>query len=423
MLSKKLTIDNVPHIIKGSRVLIRADFNVPLKEAASGALEITDTKRIESTLPTINYCLENGAKSVVLMSHLGRPAGNPTAKFSLNPVVPALSDFLERKVNFLSDCVGKDVEQTCGEAKNGEVILLENLRFHRAEEGKGELNGEKVKASAEEIATFRKSLSSLGDMYVNDAFGTSHRAHSSMVGVDHETRAAGFLLKKELDYFSKVLESPERPLTVVMGGAKVKDKIQLIMNMLDIVDEMIIGGGMAFTFNKVLNETAIGDSLYDAEGAELVPDILAKAASKGVQIHLPTDFICGDSFSADAQVKTRTEKCGIEDGWLGLDIGPQTVLANRRVIQRSKTIFWNGPQGVFEMKPFAKGSLAMLDVICEATSKGATSVAGGGDTVALLKKVEGAAQKLSHVSTGGGASLELVEGKQLPGVVALSDRT
>ena len=292
-----------------------------------------------------------------------------------------------------------------------------------AEEGKGVVDGQKVKCPQNEIDAFRSSLSKLGDLYVNDAFGTSHRAHSSMVGVDVETRAAGFLLKKELDYFAKVLESPDRPLTVVMGGAKVKDKIQLIMNMLDIVDEMIIGGGMAFTFNKVLNDTAIGASLYDEDGAELVPDILAKAAKNGVRIHLPTDFVCGDKFAEDAQVVTRTEEQGIDDGWLGLDIGPQTIAANAEVIARSKTVFWNGPQGVFEMQPFAGGSLAMLDNIIAATSAGATSVAGGGDTVALLKKVKGSAEKLSHVSTGGGASLELVEGKQLPGVVALSDIT
>ena len=324
---------------------MRVDFNVPLKEGA-----ISDTKRIVSTLPTINYCLENGAKSVVLMSHLGRPNGSRQDKFSMKPVVPALEDLLQKKVSFLDDCVGSDVERACGEASEGKVLMLENLRFHMAEEGKGvNAAGEKVKCPKEDIDAFRASLSRLGDLYVNDAFGTSHRAHSSMVGVDVETRAAGFLLKKELDYFAKVLESPERPLTVVMGGAKVKDKIQLIMNMLDLVDEMIIGGGMAFTFNKVLNNTAIGASLYDDEGAELVPDILAKAASKGVRIHLPTDFVCGDKFAEDAQVVTRTEDQGIDDGWLGLDIGPETIKANAEVIARSKTVFWNGPQGVFEM--------------------------------------------------------------------------
>ena len=210
-------------------------------------------------------------------------------------------------------------------------------------------------------------------------------------------------------------------MTVVMGGAKVKDKIQLIMNLLDIVDEMIIGGGMAFTFNKVMNGTKIGASLYDSDGAALVPEILAKAAAKGVKIHIPSDFVCADKFAADAAILQRNEQQGIDDGWLGLDIGPKTIEANKDVIQRAKTVFWNGPQGVFEMEPFSKGSIAMLDSIIQATKNGATSVAGGGDTVALLKKVKGSAEKLSHVSTGGGASLELVEGKQLPGVVALSN--
>jgi phosphoglycerate kinase len=371
---------------------MRVDFNVPLKAAASGALEISDPKRIVSTLPTINYCLENGAKSVVLMSHLGRPEGSRQDKFSLKPVVPALEDLLKTKVAFLNDCIGQDVQRQCGAASQGKVLLLENLRFHAAEEGKGVVNGEKVKAPKEEIAAFRQELTSLADIYVNDAFGTAHRAHSSMVGVDVNVRAAGFLLKKELEYFSKVLESPTRPLTVVMGGAKVKDKIQLIMNMLDIVDEMIIGGGMAFTFNKVLNQARIGASLYDEDGAHLVPDIIKKAQEKGVKIHLPTDFICADKFAADANIVTRTEAEGIDDGWLGLDIGPKTILANKAVIARSKTVFWNGPQGVFELEPFAKGSLSMLDNIIDATKTGATSVAGGGDTVALLKKVKGSAE-------------------------------
>ena len=232
-----------------------------------------------------------------------------------------------------------------------------------------------------------------------------------MVGIDVETRASGFLLKKELEYFSKVLEGPDRPLTVVMGGAKVKDKIQLIYNMLDIVDEMIIGGGMAFTFDKVLNGTQIGSSLFDEEGAKTVPDIMKKAQEKGVKIHLPVDYICADKFAEDAKTCTRTLNEGIDDGWLGLDVGPKTIENNAAVIRRSKTIFWNGPQGVFEIPAFAKGSLSMLDEIIAATANGGTSVAGGGDTVALLKKVPGSAEKLSHVSTGGGASLELVEGK------------
>jgi len=294
---------------------------------------------------------------------------------------------LKRKVTWLPDCMGAETAKACNEAKGGQIMLMENLRFYTAEEGKGEINGEKVKASADEITAFRQQLTSYGDIYVNDAFGTAHRAHSSMVGIDVETRAAGFLLKKELEYFSKVLESPTRPLTVVMGGAKVKDKIQLIYNMLDIVDEMIIGGGMAFTFDRVLNGTQIGSSMFDGEGAKTVPDIMKKAQEKGVKIHLPTDYVCADKFAEDAKTCIRTNREGIEDGWLGLDIGPDTIKSNADVIKRSKTIFWNGPQGVFEMPAFAKGSLSMLDEIINATAGGATSVAGGGDTVALLKKV------------------------------------
>jgi len=405
-LSRKLAIDKIPHLIKDKKVLMRVDFNVPMKDGV-----ITDPKRIVSTLPSINYLLDSGAKSVILMSHRGRPKGTKQQQFSLEPIVPAVSDFLKKNVTFVNDCVGPDVAKACGESKDGQVLLLENMRFYGAEEGKGEKDGQKFKATEAEIADFRSQLSTYGDIYVNDAFGTSHRAHSSMVGVDVETRAAGFLLKKELEYFSKVLEGPERPLTVVMGGAKVKDKIQLIYNMLDIVDEMIIGGGMAFTFDKVLNGTNIGSSLFDEEGAKTVPDIMKKAQEKGVKIHLPTDYVCADKFAEDAKTCLRTNKEGIDEGWLGLDIGPESIKANAEVIRRSKTVFWNGPQGVFEIPAFAQGSLSMLDEIINATAKGATSVAGGGDTVALLKKVEGSAEKLSHVSTGGGASLELVEGK------------
>jgi len=272
MLAKKLALEHIPNQIKGKRVLMRVDFNVPLKDGV-----VSDPNRIVESLPSIKYCLENGAESVVMMSHLGRPKGSKNDKFSLKPVHGALQDLLGKKVDFLSDCVGTDVENTCKSASKGKLILLENLRFHLAEEGKGEINGEKVKAAKEDIAKFRASLSQLGDLYVNDAFGTAHRAHSSMVGVNVDTRAAGFLLKKELDYFSKILETPQRPLTVVMGGAKVADKIQLIMNMLNLVDNMIIGGGMAFTFNKELNNTAIGSSLYDAEGAKIVKEIMKAA--------------------------------------------------------------------------------------------------------------------------------------------------
>jgi phosphoglycerate kinase len=418
MLSKKLAIDNIPHLIKGKRVIMRVDFNVPIKEG-----KIKDTTRIVGALPSIKYCLENGAKSVVLMSHLGRPDGQRVEKHSLKPLLPTLEDLLGKKVQFLNDCVGSEVENECKSADKGKIILLENLRFHLAEEGKGVINGQKVKASKDEINAFRKSLTSLGDLYVNDAFGTAHRAHSSMVGVNVDTRAAGFLMKKELQYFSKILESPEKPLTVIMGGAKVADKIQLIMNLLNLVDEMIIGGGMAFTFNRVISNANIGKSLFDEEGAKIVPQIMQKAKEKGVKIHLPLDYVIADKFEEAAQTSIRDIAAGIDDGWMGLDIGPKTIKANSEVIARANTIFWNGPQGVFEMAPFAKGSLTMVDDVIKATARGATSVAGGGDTVSLLGKVKGASEKLSHVSTGGGASLELLEGKELPGITALSERT
>lgn len=339
MLSKKLAIDNIPHLIKGNRVLMRVDFNVPIKEG-----KIKDLTRIQGALPSINYCLENGAKAVVLMSHLGRPDGQRVEKHSMKPVVPALEDLLRRKVTFLNDCVGTEVEKAAAAANKGEVLLLENLRFHLAEEGKGVINGEKVKAPKDDIAAFRASLTKLGDIYVNDAFGTAHRAHSSMVGVKVDTRAAGFLMKKELQYFSKILESPEKPLTVVMGGAKVADKIQLIMKMLELVDEMIIGGGMAFTFNKVLNNANIGKSLFDEEGAKIVPDIMKKAKERGVKIHLPQDYVIADRFEESAKTAVRDIiGAGIDDGWMGLDIGPKTIQANAEVIKRAKTIFWNGP--------------------------------------------------------------------------------
>jgi phosphoglycerate kinase len=295
MLSKKLAIDNIPHLIKGKRVLMRVDFNVPIKEG-----KIKDTTRIQGALPSIKYCLENGAKSVVLMSHLGRPDGQRVEKHSMKPLVPALEDFLQKKIQFMDDCVGTEVERAATSADKGQILLLENLRFHMAEEGKGVVNGQKVKAPKDEIEAFRNSLTKLGDIYINDAFGTAHRAHSSMVGVKVDTRAAGFLMKKELQYFSKILESPEKPLTVVMGGAKVADKIQLIMNLLNLVDEMIIGGGMAFTFNKVVNNANIGKSLFDEEGAKIVPEIMAKAKERGVKIHLPQDYVVADKFEETA---------------------------------------------------------------------------------------------------------------------------
>jgi len=281
------------------------------------------------------------------------------------------------------------------------------LRFHSEEEA-----GDEV---------FAKSLSKLGDIYVNDAFGTAHRAHSSMVGVKLPVRAAGKLLKKELDYFSKALENPPVPFLAILGGAKVKDKIQLIMKLLDKVNMMIIGGGMAYTFKKVLQKMEIGNSLFDADGAEIVPQIMAKAKEKGVEILLPIDFLAADKFDENAETKTVGEKEGIPTGWMGLDCGPLSIKAATKMIMNAKLIVWNGPQGVFEMEAFAGGSIAFLEAVCNATKGGCISIVGGGDTASLVENA-GKSTAVSHVSTGGGASLELLEGKELPGVLALSSK-
>lgn len=353
------------------------------------------------------------------MSHLGRPNGSRSAKLSLRPVAECLQGKLGRDVTFLDDCVGKEVEDECQSAAEGKVILLENLRFHAAEEGKIKgADGSKVKVDEAEVAAFRASLTRLGDVYINDAFGTAHRAHSSMVGVDLPVRAAGFLMKKELDYFAAALDAPKRPFLAILGGAKVSDKIQLINNLLDKVDEMIIGGGMAFTF-KAVEGHEIGGSLYDEEGGKLVPELLAKAEAKGVKIHLPTDFFVGSSFSEDAEVKHVTQEEGVPSGWMGLDIGLASSAAFLGPISRAKTILWNGPMGVFEWPNFQTGTRVLMDGVVGATIAGATTVIGGGDT-ATAAKMLATESKVSHVSTGGGASLELIEGKTLPGVAALN---
>jgi len=326
-------------------------------------------------------------------------------------------------VTFLNDCVGPDVEAECAAIKPGEVILLENLRFHVAEEGKVKdaKTGETLKkATPEEVAAFRASLSKLGDVYINDAFGTAHRAHSSMVGVDLPQRAAGFLMKKELDAFAKVLDHPQRPLVAILGGAKVADKIQLIENLLDKADELIIGGGMAYTFLKVLNNMEIGTSLFDPKGAEIVPTIVAKAKALNKKIHLPVDFVAADKFDKDANTKVVTADAGIPADWQGLDCGPATIAEFKAVVGRARTILWNGPVGVFEMDKFAVGTRAIMDAVIEATARGAVTVIGGGDTATAAAKWN-AEDKVTHCSTGGGASLELLEGKILPGIAALSD--
>nr|XP_015816723.2 phosphoglycerate kinase 1 [Nothobranchius furzeri]XP_054586663.1 phosphoglycerate kinase 1 [Nothobranchius furzeri] len=413
-LSNKLTLDKVD--VNGKRVVMRVDFNVPMKDK-----HITNNQRIKAAVPSIQYCLDHGAKSVVLMSHLGRPDGNfMPEKYSLEPVVAELKTLLGRDVTFLKDCVGPEVEAACANPAAGTVILLENLRFHVAEEGKGkDPSGNKIKASQEQTDSFRASLSKLGDVYINDAFGTAHRAHSSMVGVNLPQKAAGFLMKKELDYFAMALEKPQRPFLAILGGAKVKDKIQLINNMLDKVDEMIIGGGMAFTFLKVLNNMEIGTSLFDEEGATIVKDLMAKAEKNGVKITLPVDFVTADKFDENAATGTATVAGGIPAGWMGLDCGPESSKAYSEAVGRAKQIVWNGPVGVFEWDNFAKGTKNLMDKVVEVTKSGCITIIGGGDTATCCAKWN-TEDKVSHVSTGGGASLELLEGKVLPGVEALS---
>lgn len=414
-LSNKLTLDKLD--VKGKRVVMRVDFNVPMKNN-----QITNNQRIKAAVPSIKFCLDNGAKSVVLMSHLGRPDGVPMPdKYSLEPVAAELKSLLGKDVLFLKDCVGPEVENACANPAAGTVILLENLRFHVEEEGKGkDASGNKVKAEPAKIDAFRASLSKLGDVYVNDAFGTAHRAHSSMVGVNLPQKAGGFLMKKELNYFAKALESPERPFLAILGGAKVADKIQLINNMLDKVNEMIIGGGMAFTFLKVLNNMEIGTSLYDEEGAKIVKGLMSKAEKNGVKITLPVDFVTADKFDENAKTGQATLASGIPAGWMGLDCGTESSKKYAEAVARAKQIVWNGPVGVFEWEAFARGTKSLMDEVVKATSRGCITIIGGGDTATCCAKWN-TEDKVSHVSTGGGASLELLEGKVLPGVDALSN--
>lgn len=403
--------------LKGKRVLIRVDFNVPMQDG-----KITNPARIVAALPTIKYALNNDAKTVVLMSHLGRPDGKVVEKYSLKPVAGELEKHLGKPVIFLSDCVGPEVENAVNAAEPGSVILLENLRFHIEEEGSVKnKDGTKTKADPANIAEFRESLTRLGDVYVNDAFGTAHRAHSSMVGVKLPQRAAGFLVKKELEYFAKALENPDRPFLAILGGAKVSDKIQLIENMLDKVNSLIICGGMAFTFAKTLDDVSIGDSLFDQAGSEKVRALVEKAKKNNVKLVFPVDYITADKFDKNANTGTATAAEGIPSGWMGLDAGPKSRELFRQTVLEAKTILWNGPPGVFEFPAFAEGSKALLDANVEAAQRGATVIIGGGDT-ATVAALYNAEDKISHVSTGGGASLELLEGKILPGVAELSEK-
>ena len=384
--------------LQGKRVLIRGDYNVPLN--AQGV--ITDDARIVKSLPTLRYCLEQNAK-LILMSHLGRPKGKPDPAFSLKPVAERLSQLLQKKVELLPDCVGAAVEEKVRKLKDGDVVLLENVRFHEEE--------------TKNNPAFAKQLAALGEVYVNDAFGAAHRAHASTVGVvQYLPAVAGLLLAKEIEYFDRAISHPERPFVTILGGAKVSDKVKLISNLLDKVDTLLIGGAMAYTFYKVLG-IGIGTSKFEPEGVPAAKEALAKAKAKNVPLLLPVDRVISEKFEANPPVKIIDTD--IPDGWMGLDIGPKTVEQYKKVLQTAKTVVWNGPVGVFEMPPFDKGTRGLAE--CLAGLKGATTIIGGGDTAAAVK-IFGLEDKMSHVSTGGGASLEYLEGTILPGVAALQDR-
>ncbi len=387
---------------EGKKALIRVDFNVPL----DGSFNVTDTSRIEAAKPTIVKILEDGG-SAVLMSHLGRPNGKVNPDMSLSHIADTVSEIIGVQVKFAKDCVGKVAEEAVANLQDGEVLLLENLRFHDEEEAGDE--------------AFSKALSQLGDIYVNDAFGTAHRAHASTTIVaqffpDH--KCFGYLLAKEIKAIDKVMETGEKPVTAILGGSKVSSKITIIENILDKVDNLIIGGGMTYTFVKAKGGK-VGDSICEDDKMDLALDILKKAEAKNVKVYLPVDVLAADAFDNNAKTQF-VDVDKIPDGWQGLDAGPRTLEIFKQVILNSKTILWNGPVGVFEMESFAKGTIAIGNFIDEATKNGAFSLVGGGDSVAAVKQF-GFEDKVSYVSTGGGAMLESLEGRTLPGIAAILD--
>ena len=396
---KKATIRDVD--VQGKRVLVRVDFNVPLDDQR----HITDDTRIRASLPTITYLLEHGA-AVILMSHLGRPDGQRVEKLSLKPVAERLSQLLGKPVKMAPDCIGPETEQMARALQPGEVLLLENLRFHKEEE-KNDPN-------------FARQLASLGEIYVNDAFGTAHRAHASTEGIAHILPGyAGFLMEKELDYLGSTLEHPKRPLVAIVGGAKISDKIGVLNRLLQLGDALLIGGAMANTFFKAQGKD-VGDSLVENDKLDEARSIMAEAERLGKGFLLPVDVVIADAFAADAKSQIVTPD-QVPAGWRILDIGPKTVEAFRGVLNGAQTIVFNGTMGVAEFPAFAKGTNAIIEALAEATQRGATTIIGGGDSAAAVEAA-GAADKMSHVSTGGGASLEFLEGRTLPGVAALKDK-
>jgi phosphoglycerate kinase len=387
--------------VRGKRALVRVDLNAP--QDASGA--ITDDTRLRASLPTIQYLLDQGA-AVILMSHLGRPKGKVDSKYSLKPIAARLSALLGKPVPLAPDCVGPEVEAMARALQPGEVLLLENLRFHPEEEAND--------------PGFAQQLANLGEVYVNDAFGTAHRAHASTEGVAHDLPAvAGFLMEKELNFLGGALEDPQRPFVAISGGAKVSDKIAVLDHLIDIADKVLIGGGMANTFFKARG-LFMGDSLVEDEKLEDARRLMAKAEAAGKPFILPVDVAVGEKFAADAE-GTITTPDAVSEGWRILDVGPQTILAFGEALVDAKTVIWNGTLGVAEFPAFALGTRALVRLLVELTSLGVTTIVGGGDSAAAVE-ADGAADKLSHVSTGGGASLEFLEGRELPGVAALRDR-
>lgn len=384
---------------KGKRALIRVDFNVPLDKS----FNVTDDNRISATIPTLQKILADGG-SCILMSHLGRPKEGPEEKYSLKHTIKTTEKLLGLSVQFANDCIGEEAKTKAANLKPGEVLLLENLRFYKEEE-KGDV-------------AFAEKLSKLGDIYVNDAFGTAHRAHASttIVAQFFKDKCAGLVMAAELDNAKKVLEKADKPFTAIMGGAKISDKILIIEKLLDKVDHLIIGGGMAYTFFKALGGN-IGNSLVEADKLDLAKDLIQKAKSKGVELHLPIDSVIADKFDANANTDKAANNA-IPDGWMGLDIGPQASQVFSEVVKNSKTILWNGPMGVFEMAKFENGTKKIAEAVVEATKRGAFSLIGGGDSAAAVAQF-GVSDQVSYVSTGGGALLEYFEGKVLPGVKAL----
>jgi len=394
------TVDQIS--FTGKKALVRVDFNVPLDDS----YHITDDNRMTAALPTIHKILKDGG-AVILMSHLGRPKGGPEEKYSLKHLVPHLADLLGQQVEFADDCIGPDAVEKAKDLEKGEVLLLENLRFYKEEE-KGDVG-------------FAEKLSKLGDIYVNDAFGTAHRAHASTAVIAQffpNAKCFGYLMAAELQNAEKVLNGAAKPFTAIMGGAKVSDKIELIERLLDKVDNLIIGGGMAYTFAKAQGGK-IGNSLVENDKLDLALSLIKKAKEKRVNLLLPTDSIVADNFSNDANTDT-AQNNDIKDGWLGLDIGPDSIAEFTGVIEASKTILWNGPMGVFEMKKFEAGTKAIADAVVKATENGAFSLIGGGDSAAAVAKFN-LTDDVSYVSTGGGALLEYMEGKELPGVAAINE--